>query len=594
MQSFICQTCELEIDSPDSSLLPVENYGCPHQWTSVPVAVIPPPKPIKSAGLASKLKAVEAHLKPHIVVKARAVTGKTFTLVVGVVSMFREKIPALWTELAQRLGFEPKPTEQQAQVWEAMAQSSNARTIQFTAFNKSIVREFESKWRWVTKILSEHGVSFAFSTNHSMGFAAVRKAFPRISMDEYRVMNLIATTLGKDVRELRRTKFEMLKGVERLVGLCKMNLIDGTDVNDLQGLVAHHDIDLDKYTNEVFTLVPTILDKCKHPEEDGLIDYDDMIWLPIARSLIVPKNDVLLIDECQDLNRCQQGLAKLAGHRLILVGDEKQAIYGFAGADTESMPRMLRELSATKAGCLELPLTFTRRCGKAIVLEANKLVPDFAAFPENGEGKVSEANYPTFESAGTRKERPFEQTYLARVHDGDMVLCRVNAPLVSQCFRFLKRGIKANIQGRDVGQGLRSTIEKLGSADVQDLTRKIGDWLSNETSKERAKKFPSDGRIIALQDRHDCLLAFCEEAKEISEVLRKIEVIFTDDRSRQGIRLSSIHKAKGLEAKTVFLLQPKGATIPHPMAKTAWQHEQELNLLYVATTRAIEEFVNVF
>ena len=48
-----------------------------------------------------------------------------------------------------------------------------------------------------------------------------------------------------------------------------------------------------------------------------------------------------------------------------------------------------------------------------------------------------------------------------------------------------------------------------------------------------------------------------------------------------------------LEAKRVFLLQPEGATIPHPMAKTARQREQEYNILYIAITRAIEEFVYV-
>ena len=184
-----------------------------------------------------------------------------------------------------------------------------------------------------------------------------------------------------------------------------------------------------------------------------------------------------------------------------------------------------------------------------------------------------------------------------------MVLCRVNAPLVSECFRFIKVGRKANIQGRDVGKGLVNTVKKLaggedqlGYCKMETLIAALGVWLEGEQKKEMAKKFPSEGRMISLQDKHDCLLCFTEGLGvdgTAADVVRKIESVFTDDRTVRGIRLSSIHKAKGLEAHRVFLLEPEGASVPHPMAKSAWQIEQEWNLRYVAITRAIEELVYV-
>ena len=601
---FVCNLCEVELITSQQSELPISSNGCTHNWradfpSGIGAMQTQPEKlkftkPLQRRGslpsaLAANLQHEAENRHPHLIVEARAGTGKTFTLVVGVINMFRQKCPSLWERLKTTLGFDPIPTPQQAKIWESMALSCNARTIQFTAFNKSIVREFEDKWGWVIEALRGVGVSLSFNTNHSMGYAAVRKAFPRIDMSEHRVTDLIAELLHKDVRELRKNQFEMLKGTERLVGLCKMNLLDGKDQDDLQRLASHHDLDIDGYRSEVFDLVPKVLALCKDPSKDRRIDYDDMVWLPVVHRLTMAKNYLLLVDEAQDLNRCQQALAKLAGHSLILVGDPKQAIYGFAGADVESMPRMARELSETQQGCEVLPLTMTRRCGKAIVKEANKLVPDFEAFPGNPEGEVLEALYPTFEKGGRTEERPFDQTYLAKVQDGNMVLCRVNAPLVSQCFRFLRRGIKANIQGRDVGQGLITTIQKLGADSVKELVTKVGDWLETESSRERAKRNPSESRVIALQDRHDCILAFAEGAKDVTEVIKKIESLFTDSRSREGIRLSSIHKAKGLEAQRVFILQPKGATIPHPMAKSNWQVGQEYNLLYVAITRAIRQ-----
>ena len=75
--------------------------------------------------------------------------------------------------------------------------------------------------------------------------------------------------------------------------------------------------------------------------------------------------------------------------------------------------------------------------------------------------------------------------------------------------------------------------------------------------------------------------------------VRKIEDIFTDDKNGSGIKLSSIHKAKGLESDRVFLLQPEGAECPHPMAKSAWQREAEMCILYVAITRAKKELIYV-
>lgn len=121
----------------------------------------------------------------------------------------------------------------------------------------------------------------------------------------------------------------------------------------------------------------------------------------------------------------------------------------------------------------------------------------------------------------------------------------------------------------------------------------LGDWLHEQQTKEQAKRNPSEARLIALQDRHDCILCFTESQDTVDGVIKKIESIFTDDKDNIGIMLSSVHKAKGLEAPRVFILQPEGAEMPHPMAKSLWQVEQEWNCLYIAITRAVEELVYV-
>lgn len=553
--------------------------------------------------VADKLRAAKAANRPdsapHVVVVARAGTGKTTTLVEGIKKVTGKSVTIV-------------PSPQQTAVWEVMKQSKGGtHSICFVAFNKSIATELQER--------VPDGCNAM--TMHSLGFKAVTRAFGKVRVNSYRVQDIISELLERDIRELRKRKMEVLNATEKLVGLCKMNLV-GTDTNDHAGdwadgegfagelstLASYYDVDLNGNAAEVFDLVPKVLECCKDVQRDGCIDFSDMIWIPVALELSVYKYDLLLVDEAQDLSRCQQELAMKAGRRLILCGDPKQAIYGFAGADSESMSRMTDLLGATDRGVVTLPLTVTRRCGKAIVAEAQKIVPDFEAFESNGEGLVSRAEYkgdlrPCENESNTPCRQRMDticpaceanaRLYTSQVQDGDMCLCRVNAPLVSQCFRFLKAGRKANIQGLDVGQGLIGTIKKFKVTTVVDIVDKLSEWRHHEVSKEQRKRNPNDSRLIAIEDRYDCLMCFAEDVTTVDEVTKKIESVFTDDRNNPGIKLSSIHKAKGLEAKRVFLLEPEGATVPHPMAKSKWQREQEFNLRYVGITRAIEELVYV-
>jgi DNA helicase II / ATP-dependent DNA helicase PcrA len=358
-----------------------------------------------------------------------------------------------------------------------------------------------------------------------------------------------------------------------------MNLVCPADAS-LDELAAYYDVDCNGDRMRVYDLVARVLERCKRVDLDNTIDYDDMIWLPVALGLNTYIYDLLLVDEAQDLNRCQQALAKKCGRRLILCGDPKQAIYGFAGADAESMPRMERELAATDRGCIHLPLTVTRRCGKAIVAAAQRYVPDFEAYDNNSAGTVSNNTL---------------VGYRTKVADGDMVLCRTNGPLVSECFKFLAQDRKATIQGRNIGKGLITTVERLKATTIIELIDKLAEWEEVERAKEEAKKNPSEVKLQNITDKVDCLHAFINsgDIKSVNDLVTKINSIFTDNTDVRGIRLSSIHKAKGLEAERVFFINNEKAPCPHPMAKTAWAREQESNLLYVGITRARAELVYV-
>ena len=61
------------------------------------------------------------------------------------------------------------------------------------------------------------------------------------------------------------------------------------------------------------------------------------------------------------------------------------------------------------------------------------------------------------------------------------------------------------------------------------------------------------------------------------------------EKNPEGVRLMTIHAAKGLEFHTVFILDANEGKIPYKKARTDAQTEEERRLFYVAMTRAKEK-----
>ncbi len=89
-------------------------------------------------------------------------------------------------------------------------------------------------------------------------------------------------------------------------------------------------------------------------------------------------------------------------------------------------------------------------------------------------------------------------------------------------------------------------------------------------------------RAAALQDRVDTIIALADGVNSQSGLEHRINTIFDD--GKQGIVLSSVHRAKGLEAERVCIYKP--SLLPFPKATMPWEIAQEMNLKYVAYTRS--------
>ncbi len=165
--------------------------------------------------------------------------------------------------------------------------------------------------------------------------------------------------------------------------------------------------------------------------------------------------------------------------------------------------------------------------------------------------------------------------FQAQFQPSDLILCRVNAPLIGEALSLIRRGIPAYVKGRDIGKGLQSLIKKMKTYDVNDLMKKLNEYFTLETEKlSRAEKW---GMISLLEDKVETVIAISDGANSVQEILTRCDVMFSDNGS--GVQFSTVHKAKGLEAKNVYILKPE--LMPHPRAKTAGDKQQEQNIRWL-------------
>ena len=254
-----------------------------------------------------------------------------------------------------------------------------------------------------------------------------------------------------------------------------------------------------------------------------------------------------------------------------------QAIYGFAGADIKSMATMESWLDSRSGGCEIHPLTVTRRCSFAVVEEARKIVPEFEAHEDNLPGYVG-----TIDSGSLFNTDSLGNEVIRR---GDMILCRTNAPLICHAFALIGAGIPAEIIGRDIKGNLLNLIKSLNPSSADDLVFKLNNYREREVRRIQKNPKHSETAILAVEDKCECLSIFCRFADSVDEVVKAINSLFTESK-KPVVRLSSIHRAKGLESRNVYIIHPE--QLPHPMARSDWERQQEMNLKYVAVTRAIE------
>lgn len=365
----------------------------------------------------------------------------------------------------------------------------------------------------------------------------------------------------------------------KLIDLVRLNNEEPT-AEIVEAIARHHEINVHKPQ-----LAAQWIAYClKIGEEMAIsqkkLDFTDQIWLAVKWELHkrpwFKAYKYVLVDECQDLNPLQlQLVLMLAGvsGRILAVGDPRQAIMGFAGADNQSYNNIVWFTRAT-----ELPLSICYRCPRSHIALVKSIFPyiPIEAAPDAIEGIIHQIESKDIEKL---------------VKHGDIIISRKTAPLVSLCIRLISQGIKATVLGRDVGDFLKKELDQIAKlpgysfkffndAVAQYREIKLQQYLNLDNEDELKER---------LADRLEAIATIYQsqpQATSIESLKYYIDELFSDENS--PVTLSTIHKYKGDEGERIFI--HKAGDMPMTWRNQRdWQLEQEQNLLYVALTRSKSE-----
>lgn len=467
----------------------------------------------------------------NIIVQAVAGAGKTTTLV----------------ECAKRINKEKK--------------------ILMLAHNKSARDTLKEKTSGMENVhvFTIHGLAWRLFTEH-FGFE------PEIDDDKYR------NYINKNISLLGSEEYNSLGPSQKLA--YKYNVFELIDKS--RHNLKQSEKEITKLAKKKYGIT-LIADECKFASEilkwgastTSIVDFQDLLWFPSQFGYFTKKylSDIILLDEAQDASLAQQDVIMRCFKRetrMFSFGDKDQTINSWCGSDTEAFEH-LKDANIFRRDSKEFPLTTNYRCGYKIIEYAKKFTNNNIHACENSE--------------------PGEVNLIAHIKDiknGDMVLCRNTAPLMELYRTIISSGEKAYFRGEELGKNLQKIIDCSYGDTIYEIVysmkeRLIATWdmLTEETGLNK-KETMLNPLITSLLDSIKTVENLPKSIKTRKDIENFIGKIFLEE-GKDGIQLSTIHKAKGLEADNVFIICP--SLIPSRLAVLDWEIEEEKHLQYVMCTR---------
>ena len=397
-------------------------------------------------------------------------------------------------------------------------------------------------------------LSFGEAMNKSaekmfLGIKVTCKTFHAFALDAIKNENK-KITLSKS-SDYEKMRMEQLRcdndfQLKQLVAMCKVY-----GVNTAEGIRYITDTHFSHFKN-----INSVEQNCeryfkafmKKPDWANVakISFDDLIYHAGKGHITLPKYHLTIVDECQDANAMQWDIAYRTTYngnarcgRVFAVGDIKQSIFGFQGADHNVMTKKTKQMRV-------FPLTLSFRCPTEVVAHIKselKMAFEMQALPEHEGAIIKTESY-----TNIKKER-------------SMVLCRTNAPLFKLYCYLYNKGYKVRLNASS-NAFWQLTAEVKKCHNIAALARSIN-FMRNDTG--------------------DILGSLMEGCASIADLQQKIALLQKGHAGSDAVLLSTVHSAKGLEANHVYILAPE--KLGEHRGRNDFERVQELNLHYVAFSR---------
>ena len=301
-------------------------------------------------------------------------------------------------------------------------------------------------------------------------------------------------------------------------------------------------------------------------ENTQLISGDDMLQYPIDNGWKSEEYEIVLIDECQDLNPQQIAfLTCIPTKRIVFVGDMNQAIYGFRGSDPYAIEKIKDHYNP-----IEYQLTESFRCPQEIITTVKHIVPNITSKKTGG----------SIETADGNRDIDFP--------DECFIISRTNSNLVKLAYKFIQENKHFSIGGTFITQ-LKKDLNRVfnGCVSLTGMRENVVDQYEKELDRAKGNKW----NITSIENKYDSLLAIINVATSPEDIHTFVKNLAMHSDSASCRRLMTIHAAKGLETPTVYFIKPDTCAYFKEKSESQWEKQQEDNLYYVACTRALNKLV---
>ena len=490
----------------------------------------------------------------------------------------------------------------------------------YIAFNASVVEEFKKKIKNPkTKVMTMHSLAYSImlynveqeskdSGEKPKGFGSQRSK-RTVSLDNFKPHKILDEEITKRYgRYIEFAKRVFLKdNYVNLYNLCRLTLTDMSSNKDVSRLINDHVLFLyygdEGYSapdiSEITSTLKILDTKSKQQfETQGVIDFTDMLWITFNKlkydNWEVPYWALytnIYCDEVQDFSNIQLNFLKFIKRtkgRYVFIGDFHQAIYNFAGANAQAFNQIPKMFAPVET--FDLPICY--RCAKSHLSRVNR---------EYGIPILPCDDAPMGFVKTIDKNKISEYAKA-----GDMVISRKNKWIAEVVLDLARNGTPIFIEDKEMVEAIKRQILSSKCTSVGTLEKFLQKVISNYNKKlfEIVSKNVREGgheeeHLEAVAETNskidntsfllEILKGYLENhasSDSVSKFSNFIDKLLNTTPSPNCVRLCSIHKAKGLEATNVFVLNE--AKINYDFRNSKEQNIQEKNLSYIATTRAKE------